>query len=829
MVQRIWRDVSFGARMLRRRPGFAVAALASLVLGIGLNTAIFTLLDAIFLRPLPVEDLESLAAIYVTRRNDAGEYVGDFSFSHANYLDVRQRGRSFSRLTAYLGHRMSLSGGSEPVRGTGTFATADYFEVLGVKPHAGRFFRPEEDATPGTHPVAVLSHGCWSRLFGADQGVIGDAVEINGAAFTVIGVAPPGFKGTEVGTDVDFWMPTMMFEQISPYGGWFGVRGAALFRAVGRLAPGVTARQAEEELMRLSRQLEEEFPKDNEGLGAKIRPLLEGTMLPTDRPRHLAYGKTLLVAVGLILLMSCFNVASLLLVRGMERGREIAVRQSLGASRSRLIRQLVSENLLLFLLGGALSLPVARLTLDLLWRFRPPQFAADALALELDAVVFGYALATALVCGLIFGLLPAIRVARLDLVPHLKETVVSRQATGGLGRWLRPRRLLVVGQMAVAVVALVGAGLFLRSLSNAHRIDVGFDAEELLAMSFAPGEQGWDEPRTRTFYTRVLERVEALPGVSSAALSENRLLRGGIIWNSVFLEGEDRVWEGCGQPAHRTNAVFPGFFTTAGIPLTRGRDFDTSVRADSTPVVIVNETMAERAWPGEDPIGQQFHFNDPSSPKLEVVGVARDMKYRHIHEAAQCFFYLPEIQRHASAMTLHVRAEGDPRLLLEPLREQVHALAPELPLVDVRTMSDFIEEALWIERVSAILLSIFGALALALATLGVYSVLAESVGQRRREMGVRMAVGAGRKELLRVVVADGLKVVAVGLGVGLVAALAIMRLESSVGSQLHDVDIADPGIYAVAAVTLLVAALVGFLVPAIRAMRTDPVRALRAE
>ncbi len=827
-MQSLWRDLGFGARILVRRPGFAVAALLSLVLGIGLNTAIFTLLDAIFLRPLPVEDLDSLTAVYSTYRNESGVYTGDYSYSHANYLDLRQRSRSFSGLALHLWLKLNLTGGSEPARATGMFTSANYFEVLGVKPHAGRFFRPDEDATPGTHPVAVLSHGCWSRLFGAGE-VLGDTIQINGTSFTVVGVTPRGFKGTDVGIDVDFWVPTMMFEQISPYAPWFNRREASLFRAIGRLAPGVTAEQAGEELMGLSRQLEEEFPKENEGLGAKVRPLLEGTMVPSDRPRHLAYGRTLLIAVGLILLMSCFNVASLLLLRGLERGREIAVRQSLGASRRRLVRQMVAENLLLFLLGGALSLPVARFSLDLIWKFRPPQFAEDALVLELDATIFAFALATALASGLIFGLLPALRVTRQELVPHLKATAFSQGTSGRWRRWLMPRRLLVVAQMALALIALIGAGLFLRSLDNASRIDVGFDAGELLALSFAPGEQGWDEVRTRAFYTRVLEQVESLPGVSSAALSENRLLRGGIIQLPLFLEGQDVIFEGAGRPIHRTNAVFPGFFATAGIPLVRGNDFDDSIRADGPPVAIVNETMAALAWPGEDPIGKRFSFNAPDQPLLEVVGVARDMKYRHIHEPPQCFFYLPEIQRHAPAMTLHARAEGDPAALLSVVREEVHALAPEMPLADVRTMSEFVGEALWIERVSATLLSVFGALALALATLGVYSVLAETVGQRRREMGVRLAVGAGRSDLLRVVFADGFKLVAAGLVLGLVAALALLRLAAGVSDQLHDVSVTDPGVYAAAALALAAAALIGLLVPALRAARTDPVRALHME
>ncbi len=828
-MQSLWRDLAFGARMLARRPGFAAAALLSLVLGIGLNTAIFTLLDAIFLRPVPVEELDSLAAVYVKVRNQAGEYAGFHNHSHANYLDLRERSRSFSSLALHQWQKMNLTGGSEPVRATGMFATGNYFQVLGIVPAAGRFFRPEEDATPGTHPVAVLSHGCWSRLFGADPAVVGSTVEVNGQAFTVIGIAPRGFRGTEVGVDVDFWLPVMMYEQTSPYGAWFAVRGAGLFRAAGRLASGVTTEQADEELMRLARQLEEEFPVKNEGLGLAVRPLLEGTMRPMERPRHLTYGRILAVAVALILLMSCFNVAGLLLVRGLERSREIAVRQSLGASRGRLVAQLVSESLLLFLIGGALSLPVARLALDLIWRFRPPQFAQDALALELDASVFAFAFATALVSGLIFGLLPALRLAKFDLVPHLKEALTSESSAGPWRRWLQPRRLVAIAQVALAMVALVGAGLFARSLENAHLIDVGFDADSLLTVAFAPGEQGWDETRSRAFYTQVLERVEGLPGVAAAALSENRLLRGGIIQQQIFLEGQDQAFEGGGRPAHRTNAVLPGFFSAAGIPLLRGTDFDDSIRADGPRIAIINRTMAELAWPGEDPIGKRFRFDFSDRPPVEVVGVAGDLKYRHIHEAPQCFIYLPEIQRHAPSMTLHVRAEGDPAALVPVVRDQVHALAPELPLADARTMSEFVDEALWIERVSATMLAGFGALALALATLGVYSVLAESVSQRRREMGVRMAVGAGRGDLLRVVVVDGLKIVAVGLGLGLVAALAIMRLAATVSSQLHGVSGTEPGIYAAAAATLAAAALVGFLVPAIRAMRTDPVRALHAE
>ncbi len=828
LMRSLWRDLAFGVRMMARRPGFTAAALLSLVLGIGLNTAVFTLLDAIFLRPLPVEDLDSLAAVYATVRDDAGEYGGHYGVSHANYLDLRSRSRSFSGLALHVRHRMNLSGGSEPVRGTGMFVTANYFEVLGITPHTGRFFEPGEDATPGSHPVAVLSHGCWSRQFGAASRALGETIEVNGHKLTVVGVAPKGFKGTEIGVDVDVWLPAMMFEQISPYGVWFDQRGISIFSALGRLETGVTPEQAGEELMHLARQLEAEFPADNERMGARVLPLLEGTIRPSERSRHLTHGTGLLMAALLILLMSCFNVAGLLLVRGLERGREIAVRQAVGAGRRRLVRQLMSENLVLFVAAGVLSLPVARFGLELLWRFRPPQFAEDALTLELDAWVFGLAFATALASGLVFGLLPALEVARLDLVSRLKAAAASEGPAAPGRRRLRPRRLVVVAQVALALIALIGSGLFLSSLDHARRVDVGFAADSLLALSFAPGEQGWDETRTRAFYDRVLERVESLPGVRAATLSENRLLRGGIIQLPIYLEGHREPFLGSARPSHRTNAVFPGFFAAAGIPLVRGRDFDTSIRAGGPRVAIVNQTMADLAWPGEDPIGQRFRFG-PQEPPMAVLGVARDHKYRYVHEAPQFFVYLPEIQRHAPAMTLHVRAEGDPAALLATVRDQVHTLDSALPLADVRTLSEFVDEALWIERAAATLLSIFGALALALATLGVYSVVAESVSQRRRELGVRVAVGAGPADLLRVVVIDGLKTVAAGVATGLAAALAIARLGAGVSSQLHGVSVTDPAIYAAAALALSAAALLGLLVPAIRAMRTDPVRALRSE
>jgi len=827
-VRRFLRDIWFGFRLLLRRPGFAAAALLSLILGIGLNTSVFVLMDAVFLNPTSVEDPESLVTYYVARRNDGGELEGSYPISHPNFRDLREAATSLD-LVIFQWQQMNLLGGDEPLRATGMFVSGDYFEVLGLAPDEGRFFLPEEDETAGSHPVAVLSHGAWNRLFGADPGVVGESVRINGVEHTVVGVAPRGFRGTDVTVDVDFWVPVMMYPVLSPYRQWFDGRSGALFRSFGRLRDGFSAGEAEAELDKLSRDLEEAFPVHNERLGARLEPFVEGTFRAGDRGERLDQARIMVVAVGLILLIACLNVAHLLLVQGIERSREIALRRALGASRGRVAAQLLAENLLLFLLGGLLALPAARLALDLLWRFRPPQFPAGAVDLSLDLRVFAFALALAVVTGLLFGLLPALRASRTDLVSELKEGEAATALARKLPRWLRPRRLVVVGQLALTLVALIGAGLFVRSLGNAYRVDLGFDADRLLAVSLAPGDQGYEEERVRELYRRVEERVEAIPGVSSAMVSENRLLRGGILRRQIFVDGvEDAVVVG-GRNYHRTNAVFPGYFTTAGIRLLRGEDFDPSLNADAPKVAIINETLAETLWPGEDAVGRVFHFDFPTEPPVRVIGVAEDARYRHVHEEPQGFVYLSAHQYLPGSATLHVRTEGDPAALLEVVKREVRALAPNLPLADARTMADFVADDLWKERVSASLLAVFGLLALLLSAVGVYGVMARAVVGQRRELAIRQAVGARRGDVVRKVLGDGASVVAVGLVLGVVIAVLVLKLSTAVSNQLIDVRVTDPSTYLLAAVILAAVAFVGCLLPARRAARIQPAVALREE
>ena len=825
------REMVFGLRLLVRRPGFAAAALLSLILGIGLNTAVFTLLQTVFLRPLPVADPASLVRIYLSRLNAAGELAARLSHSHLNYLDLRRDSRSLAGLAIYQWWPMNLSGGSEPLRAVGMFVSASYFGVLGLEPAAGRFFLPEEDATPGTHPVVVLSHSAWTRLFGADPRVPGRTVRVNGRPMTVVGVGPRGFRGTDVTAAVDFWLPVMMYPELGAAARWFDMRGAPLFPAIGRLREGVAPAAAASELTGLYRNIEAAYPADFkgfEGVAAVVVPLFEGMFPASGRAQLLRQGQLLAAAVGLLLVIVCLTVAHLLLVRTAERRRELAVRRAVGAGRRRVVAQLVRENLALFLLGGALSLPIGQAFLQLLWRLRPPQIAGGAIDPGLDPAAFGFALAIAAGAGLLFGLLPALQASRLEVVAHLKDSQAP-PAGGGRWRWLSPRRLLVVVQVALTLVALTAAGLFLRSLIDAYRIDLGFEAEGLAVLTFAPGDQGYDEERARQLYHRALERVRALPGVRSAALSANRLLRGATLRRQIFVPGRDEALTGGGNEFHRVNSVFPGFFATAGIPLLAGRDFDDTIRAGGPLVAIVNQTMAEQVWPGEDPIGRRFHFDYPTEPPVEVIGVARDARYRHVHEEPQFFVYVSAAQFFSPVATLHVRAQGDVAARLPALRREVQALDPDLPLADVGTMERFVAADLWRERSVAALLAVFGLLALALATLGVYGVMAQSVEVRRREIGIRLALGARRSDLVRQVLGEGAVLIAAGLAAGLFLAYLLFRLTTAVSSLLIDTRATDPLTYALAALLLFAMALLGCLVPARRALRSDPVTILRDE
>lgn len=820
------RDLVYGLRSFLRKPGFTVTALTSLMVGIGTTTAIFTLHHSIFIKPLPLEGLDRLVKVARMVRNDSGEYVGEQPLSFPNYRDYKERAVEFEDLAVYQWWPMYLNGGSHPEKVIGMFVTGNYFRLLGVGTNRGRLFEPE-DTKETSVPVAVLTDGAWKRLFGADPNVIGRTIQVNGASMTVVGVVPPGFRGTDLQASVDVFVPVTLFPEISPYGAWFENRGAALFPALGKLRDGTTAAQAEKEVVGIARQLAGEYPEILDELGAKVLPLAESTIRPADRERYRGYGTRLLIVV-LILMIACLSVANLLFVRGAERARELAVRQALGAGQGRIFRQLLTENLLLFVIGGLGSLLVAKGFLELLWRFRPPEVPETALDQNLGVTVWGFAMLAAVVSGLIFGLLPALRAARTDLVGNLKESEPFARGRG-LPRLLKPRSLVVALQVALALIALIGAGLLLRSLQRTLEIDLGFRSEQIAVLTVAPGDQGYEEAQVRDFYRQLLERARSLPGVKMAGYSQNRLLRGAPMNRQVFLVGQQVGSEIGSRSFHRVNTVGPNFFETAGIKLAMGRNFRDS-EPDDRAVVIINETMAEHLWGDQDPVGQTFYFDYPSDNEATqaalVVGVAEDARYRQIREEKQFFIYLPLAQNLATSMALHVRTEGDPAAVLPAMRQAAQELDPSLALTDVGTMRTFVREALWLERASTSLLGLFGALALALALVGVHGLLAYTVRSRKREIGILIALGARRQHVLRAVLFDTFQVVVFGVVLGLIGAMLVLR--PILENQLYNVSTLDP-IYAFCPLALLLAALLGSLWPAWRATRTDPNETLRAE
>jgi putative ABC transport system permease protein len=807
--------------MLRKRPGFTLAALLSLVLGIGANTTIFTLVNAVFLRSLPMRDPARLVSIYGTDEA-AGRGSGFYRFSYLNYLDYRQASHTFSGILAYQGFAIGLSGGGRPERIVGRAVSGNYFDVLGVEATLGRTFRPEEDGAPGAHPVAVIGYGLWSRRFGADPRTVGSTVLLNGHPFTVIGVLPREFHDLERTRAADVWVPLAMSDQVSPFAKNLPKRGVGMLFLVGRLAPGATLAQAASEMKTIAQRLEREYPDENEKEGAVVVPLSEAAVGPDQRGLFLKAGRLLMAAVGLILLVACVTVATLLVARAQSRRGEITVRLALGVSRGRLVRQLLTESVLLFLLGGLLSLPLATATLRFLWkRFHPLQFHENALDLQLDPPILLFTLGIALVTGLLFGLVPALHASKPDLAGTLRaHTGSSADERGG---WLGLRGLLVVIQIGLTVVSLIGAGLFLRSLGNAQRIDLGFESEKLLLFSFDLGAASYKEPRGRQFFRSILERVEHLPGVASASLAQVPPLKAPINRKRVTVESQDPGRGKDKGPYIYTNSVDSRYFETMGIPILRGRAFTEADRADAPPVAVINETLARRYWPGQDPLGQRFRFDDETSP-IEVVGIARNSRYETVGEEPRPYIYLPLLERYAGAVTLHVRTAGDPALLLPTVQREVQSLDPDLPYYDVRTAAALLRDALWGPRMAAVLLSLFATLALILTIVGVYGVMAYLAGERRQEIGIRLVLGARRQDVLSRFLGRAALLVAIGTLAGAVGALAFTR---TLAGLLYGVSATDLTTFVAVPLLLAAVALAASYLPVSRALRAAPFAALR--
>jgi len=817
LLGREWRvgammqDVRYGLRSMRRRPGFTLVAVLVAGLGIGANATIFSWIQALVLDPLPgVADPGRLVAL-----NGVEGDRRELSFSWPNFRDLHgQLPESLSGVLAQRPVPLSLRLGDRPERVWGALVGGDFFEVLGVKAVRGRTFRSEEMTTPGTYPVAVVGYALWRERLGGRDDAVGAPLTINGRAFTVVGVLPPSFRGAEAAFGLDVYVPMMMQESIVS-GQRLEARGNGWLHVLGRLAPGATLEQAQAGLDVAAARLAAGHPV-NEGRGIAVFPLWRA---PSSASSVLAPVLAVLAGlVGVVLLIACVNVASLLLARAAAREREVAVRLAVGASRSRLVRQLLTESVLLALAGGLAGIAMAAVTSRALVGLLPPTpFPVEIrTGLSLPLVAFGALVST--LTGLLFGLAPALQATRGDM-GGLKH---SAGALGGGRRPVRLRQTLVVGQLAMSMLLLVSAGLFLRTLWNARALDPGYAEDQGLLASLDLQPAGYSEEAGRAFHAELLRRVEALPGVRAASLATHvPLSLGGGSDTSGAIEGyEPREDE---HIVLFYNEVSPGYFDTLGVPLVAGRGIDERDGADGAHVVVINETMARRYWRGGQALGGRVRLGDRA---LEVVGIAGDGRYRRLDEEPLSYMYLPLAQYWEPEATLQVATDVDPRSVLTELHRSVAGLDPELPLFDVRTLAEHRELAVYLQDLTATLLGAFGLLALSLAAVGVYGVVAQSVSRRTQEIGVRMALGASRGEILRLVLGQGAAFVAMGLVLGAAAALAVAPLFRS---QLLGVGAADPVSFGVTAAVLAAAALAACALPARRAAAIEPVAALREE
>lgn len=820
-----WRqDLWYAGRMLVRQPGFTSVAVLSLALGIGANTAIFTVINAVFLHPLAIDDPSRVVELF-TRDTRTIDTVANFTLTPSslpNFEDYRDENTVFTGLSAYSGTGLTWTNNGETVGFPGMMTSASYFDVLGIKAFKGRTFLPDEDRKPGANTVAVVSHSLWIRQFGGDPTLIGRTLILNDVPFTVIGVTPPGFKGTFSLAGPDrIWVPLSMREQLTS-GQLRQLATNRRFRwlnIVGRLKPGVSLRQAEAAMQTMAAALEDEYPTENQGRTVELALQSDAALGINQRSQFVLAGSVMMTAVGLVLLIACVNLANLLLAQSARREREISLRAALGATRSRIVRQLLTESVLLGLLGGVAGLAVAFWGRNALWSFRPPFLGNASIDLAFDTRVLLFTGGIAVLTGLLFGLAPAIRVSRANLSDMMK---VSGRGGSHIGN-SRVRSLLVVAEIGLATVALIGSGLFVRSMQAAQNIDLGFESKRVGFIGLTPGAQKYDPARGLQFYNDAIVRARSAPGVEAAAVASAPPLTGGIML-TVFPDGQQQKPGSRGTLTLFTS-VSPGYFETMRIPIRGGRDFTGFDRDRSTPVAIISEVMARNFWPGQDAIGKHFTIVQDQAV-YEVVGIAATSVILQIGEAPQPVVYRPMAQAYAPGMALLVRTTADPEGALGAVRDQVQTLDRNMALGNTGTVQQRLAQGLWAPRMGAALLSIFGGLALLLAMIGVYGVISYSVSQRVQEIGVRMALGAQAGDVLRLVLKQGMALAIGGTAAGLVAAFLAAR---GVSRLLYGVSPKDPVTFVAVGSVLLVVAFLACYLPARRATRVDPLTALRAE
>jgi predicted permease len=820
MMDRLRHDLRFAVRGLLRRPGFTAVVVLTLALGIGANSAIFSVVNGVLLRPLPYDRPGEVATIWVRwPGNPQGE------LSQPEYWDFKEQNRSFSRLAVYASGSLTLTGTGEPERFRAGYMSADALPLLGVAPARGRAFTPDDDR-PGAPVVALLSDGVWRRRFGADPAIIGQKVTLDDAPATIIGVMPPGFQlpTQYAGAGAEIWAPLQLDPGIDR-----SERGWHWVDVMARLRPGVDIKSASLEVAALARRMRDTYPNEYKQDFGGFAVLAADDLVGEIRPAILV----LLGAVGLLLLIACANVAGLLLARAEARQREIAVRTALGAGAGRLVRQLLTESVVLALAGGLLGALLADWGVRALVAAAPPTLPRLA-AVHTDGWVLGFTLMVSVLTGVLFGLAPAIQASRPDLTVALAEGGRSGSSAGRQ----RFRRGLVVAQIALALMLVTSAGLLIRSFVRMRGVDPGFDPSHLLSAEVELSPVRYDTPaKVRAFFAQLVQRLDAIPGVRSAAAVRALPMTGRLEigdWSFV-VEGR---YSNPPVPADRITAdwqtLTPGYFETLRIPLLQGRSIEAQDQADGTPVVVVNRALARVAWPDQDPIGQRILLGGGKVDSVwrTVVGVVGDVRHRGLTAAPRPEMYLPHAQFPMGSgtpeRTLRVvlRAQGDPNALTAPLRAALAELDPAVPLVDVQTMEHAMGEWAAERRLTMILVAAFAGLALTLGAVGVYGVMAHLVVQRTREIGIRIALGAVPREILALVIGQGAWLAVVGVALGVVGALAASRL---LGRLLFEVPPTDPATYAGTAITLLGVAGLAALIPALRATGTDPVEALRSE
>jgi putative ABC transport system permease protein len=822
-------DFRYALRNLRRSPLFTIIAMLSLALGIGANSAIFTIADQVLLRLLPVKHAADLV-LFTSDGPQTGMVWGSNRFSYPMFQDFRDHSPVLAGVAARFNTPLSVAFGTHSEQVNAELVSGTYFDTLGLGTVLGRGLEPEDDRTPGGHPVAVLTYDFWKSHFGANPAVLNQTIRVNEYPLTVVGVAAPGYRGFDVGERTDLLVPTMMKAQMTPTWNGLDNRRIIWLQLIGRLHPGVNAQQARAALEPYYRSL---LTAELQAMGSRssrfaqrfaakpliFQPALRG--VSDMRDQFAAPLRILLAIVGLLLLIACANVANLLLARAAARQKEIAVRLALGAGRFRLARQLIVESLALSLAGGAAGLLLAQWTAGALLGLMPDS-ATLGLTAHIDFRVFAFTALLALASGLIFGLAPAWQATSPALSGTLKDQ--AGNVSPGSGH-VRLRKALVTSQVTLSLLMLIAATLFARSLHNLKNVDLGFRQDRLLAFSLNPALNGYKTERTRALAQTVQQRIAAIPGVRSAAIAVNLVVSGNVDMSTVRVVGYQAKEDEDMNPYEDT--VSPGYFSTMGIPLLRGREFTPADRAGAPPVAIVNDAFAAYFFKNEDPLGRRFSFGRDKDKTIEIVGVVRGSKYEGVTEQkVPREVYVPFQQQEAGQMVVYARASADPKALFGALQREIAALDPALPVTNLRTMEEQVDQNLSAQRLMASLSAFFGILATLLAAIGLYGVMAYMVTRRTREIGIRLALGAGRANLLGLVMREVAILTAAGVVVAVPVALALSRY---VRAQLYGVAPTDAWSILAASAVLIATALLAGYIPAERATRVSPTMALRWE